>query len=91
MLTALRYAYIQILEIEILNFNADATVRAKMVKIDGSWVCTDCNFMNTVNVVYKHIEANHVEVTFYCNVCHKSHKNRASLLTHKSRSHKNLK
>jgi len=76
---------------EALNTAADAAVRAKMEKNGGVWMCSDCGYQDTVNVVYKHVEANHVEVTFYCNICHKPHKNRASLLTHKSRNHKNLK
>ena len=57
----------------------------------GLWRCVDCGYEDCVNIVYKHVEANHVEVVFYCNICHKSHKNRASFLTHKLRNHKNLK
>jgi len=78
-------------DVETLNLAADASVRSKMEKNGGSWMCSDCGFQETVNMVYKHVEANHVEVTFYCNICHKPHKNRASLLTHKSRNHKSPK
>jgi len=78
-------------DIETLNLAADAAVRSKMEKHGGLWRCVDCGYEDSVNIVYKHVEANHVEVVFYCNICHKSHKNRASFLTHKSRNHKNLK
>jgi len=82
---------INLVDVETLNLAADASVRSKMEKNGGSWMCSDCGFQETVNMVYKHVEANHVEVTFYCNICHKPHKNRASLLTHKSRNHKSSK
>jgi len=82
----------RLLDVETLNGAADAAVRSKMEKLSGGlWSCSECGHQDTVNAVYKHVEANHVEVVFYCNICHKPHKNRASLLTHKSRNHKQEK
>ena len=71
------------------NEEADSLVRAKMMKSQGGvWVCVECSYEADVNKLYKHVETNHVNVTFFCNYCSKPCKNRSTLLTHKSRYHR---
>lgn len=74
-----------------LNCEGDALIRSKMVK-DVLWsACTDCNFKGSANMVYKHIEKNHVTVSFNCTICGKHCVSRNSLLVHRSRFHRKSK
>ena len=72
-----------------VNESSDSLVRSHMVKTEAGWQCTDCSFSGSVNVLYKHIEAEHVSVTFKCGQCHKSCKSRDALFAHRYRYHRN--
>ena len=78
------------------NEQNDQLVRSKMVKLETCWSCTDCIFQGhgksmseSLNNTYRHIETNHVSVSFMCVICYKQCKNRSTLLLHRSRYHRN--
>ena len=72
-----------------VNEASDSLVRSRMVKTEAGWQCTDCSFSGSVNVLYKHIESEHVSVSFKCGQCHKSCKSRDALFAHRYRYHRN--
>ena len=50
-------------------------------------VCKMCGKEDYPSVIKKHMENNHLEVYFPCNVCNKVFRSRASLRIHTSRRH----
>ena len=78
------------------NEQNDQLVRSKMRKLETCWTCLECPFQGhgksmseSLNNTYRHIESNHVDVSFLCVICFKQCKNRSTLLLHRSRYHRN--
>jgi len=78
------------------NEQNDQLVRSKMRKLETCWSCLECPFQGhgksmseSLNNTYRHIESNHVDVSFLCVICFKQCKNRSTLLLHRSRYHRN--
>lgn len=71
-----------------MNESSDSLVRSRMVKVDGGWQCTECSYLGSVNTLYKHVESEHVTVTFKCGQCHKPCKSRDALFAHRYRYHR---
>jgi len=77
-----------------LNEESDRIVREKMVRHDNYWRCTDCDFYGegktkseSLNNLYRHVENNHVTVSFMCYICQKPCRTRGTLLNHRSKFH----
>jgi len=77
-----------------LNEESDRIVREKMTRHGNYWSCTDCEFYGegktkseSLNNLYRHVENNHVRVSFMCYICQKPCKTRGTLLNHRSKYH----
>ena len=77
-----------------LNEESDRIVREKMTRHGNYWSCTDCDFYGegktkseSLNNLYRHVENNHVRVSFVCYICEKPCKTRGTLLNHRSKFH----
>jgi len=77
-----------------LNEESDRKVREKMTREEGYWRCTDCNYYGegktkseSLNNLYRHVENNHVSVSFMCYICEKPCRTRGTLLNHRSKFH----
>jgi len=67
----------------------DDLIQSKIMKVDRSWVCTDCNH-TTVNRthLYEHIESKHVSSGYNCQFCQKFVPSRNALRSHLHKYHR---
>ena len=65
-------------------------VQNKMMQINGSWTCSDCNWTSGSKTrLFEHIEAKHVEHAGYtCTLCLKFCPSLNSLKCHTTRYHR---
>ena len=67
----------------------DEFLAANILEMNGGLLkCALCDYSyNRKNNVARHIEANHVEMTFQCNICDKVTPTRHAMYYHKKKMH----
>ena len=73
----------------VLMAGHEEMINAKMLKAEGSWVCTECDYTSKKNYnVYEHIESKHVKGPEYmCEECNIVCPTRKALRCHIGRYH----
>ena len=60
----------------------------KMLKTESGWCCTDCDYVtNNSGHLRRHIESQHLDYFYSCDICGKQTKTKNALYMHKTRSH----
>ena len=71
----------------------DQLIRSKMIKDQGSWMCTDCQYVTKKSSnPYEHIESRHCSTSGYtCDICAKFCPTRNAMRNHNVRYHQTSK
>jgi len=68
--------------------DVDEMIHSRMVKLDGSWSCTECGHITaTKSHLYEHVEAKHTSSGYNCQYCLKFCPSRNALRSHIWRNH----
>jgi len=70
---------------------ADGLIRGKLRMDPASkvWACTECSYSHTrQDVMKKHVDAQHMDITYSCYICHKLSPTQHALKQHQNLMHK---